>query len=324
MFVEDGRGRITIFTETIGNAIGQALHDGTTTYTYGPSGEVATVKDTKENITRIAYDASGRRTSISDPEHGVDHFEWNGFGDLVQEIDGNQQVRTYIPDELGRVRQAITPDGLTSFDWDTATNGIGSLGNTTSPDGVDCTYAFDTFGRPSGQSWTVSTGNPGADGTYSIGVTYDNAGRPSNITYPAVAGQTALTIRQAYAPNGGVSGLFRGSAAVWTVNARDAAARVSLETAANGVATSHDFTPATGLLREIKSTRGTQTLRDLVYDYDEAHNLHQRTTDGQVEVFGYDTIDSLITWSRETLQRTLAPSSRTTTSATCSLASSGR
>ena len=60
--------------------------------------------------------------------------------------------------------------------------------------------------------------------------------------------------------------------------------------------TSHDYVVETGLLRETKSTVGSRVLRDLVYDYDEARNPKQRTVDGQIELFGHDLLDRLVTW----------------------------
>jgi len=288
----DGDGRVTSATDSSLNA--------TTHYTYGPFGLLHTATDGKGNVTTIGRDASGRQISLDDPNGGHNTMKWNGFDDLVQVTDGDNQVTTNVPDALGRIAQSITPEGTVVYNWDVAANGIGSMGSTTSPDNVDCTYSYDNFGRAAGQSWTLRTGVAGADGTYSLRLSYDAQGRPSVLTYPSVAGQTALKVQMTYAPNGEVSGVIRlpSNTPLITINSRDARGNVTKETAGNGVVTTHDYEVTTGLLHEIKSTSGSTTLRDLTYAYDGGTRLNRRTTDGSIEQFGYDPLDRLTSWEQ--------------------------
>ena len=227
-------------------------------------------------------------------------YKWNGFGDLVQSTDADNHVATLIPDPLGRTQQTTTPDGLTIYNWDTAANGIGRIGSSTSPDNIDCTYSYDGAGRPNGQSWTLRTGNTAVDGTYALGISYDSVGRSSIVTYPSVGGGAPVQIQRTYFPNGTLSSLVRVSTGqpIWTVNSRNPRNQVSQETAANNVGTSHGYDQATGLIHEIKSTLGTQTIRDLLYAYDPGRRLQQRTIDGQVERFSYDMLNRLTSWEQ--------------------------
>jgi len=296
---DDGRGRITRLSEG-GNGVPGSSGSVQVTYTYGPFGMPHTIKDSKGNTTTFTFDASGRKTSIKEPDTGTTSFRWNGFGDLVQSTDADTQVVTVVPDPLGRTLQTITPDGVTVYTWDTSPNGVGQLGSTTSPDNVDCGYAYDSLGRLFAQTWTLRTGNSAVDGSYTVGVSYDGVGRPSVITYPSVANGTAVAIQRNYAPNGTLSSLQRVSTGekIWTVTARTPRNQVSDELAANGVETTHDYDPATGLIQEIKSTLGSSTLRDASYSYDRAHRLQKRIIDGQTETFGYDVLHRLKSWEQ--------------------------
>ncbi|HVZ89198.1 MAG TPA: RHS repeat-associated core domain-containing protein [Polyangia bacterium] len=288
----DGNGRVIQVTDSSLNA--------TVNYTYGPFGLLRTATDPGGNVTTVGYDGSGRRTSIDAPNGGHTTLKWNGFGDLVQATDGDGQLLTNIPDPLGRITQMIRPEGTTIYNWDTSANGLGQIGNTTSPDNIDCTYGYDNFGRSSSQAWTLRTGVPGADGTYTASVSYDSQGRPSTITYPAVANQASIMVQITYAANGQMSGVVRLPARtpLFTINTRDAFGHVTSETAGNGVVTTHDYDPATGALQEIKSTSGSTLLRDLVYGYDVAVRLQTRTTDGAVEQFDYDVLNRLAGWEQ--------------------------
>jgi RHS repeat-associated protein len=165
---------------------------------------------------------------------------------------------------------------------------------------VDCGYSYDNFGRLSGQTWTLHTGNSAVDGTYSVAVSYDGVGRPSIITYPAVGSQSAVQIQRKYFPNGALSSLQRVSTGqtIWTVTSRTPRNQVGDEIAGNGVETLHSYDPATGLVQEIKSTLNSAVVRDALYSYDAGHRLHHRTIDGNNELFGYDVFSRLTTWEQ--------------------------
>jgi RHS repeat-associated protein len=296
---DDGRGLLLSRSDFVMKPGDSSGHDVGQSYRYGPFGVLARIDVANGPSTKIRYDASGRRISFDDPDTGHSTYTWNGFGDLMQETDANHDVTTYVPDALGRVQQVITADGVTNYELDTAPNGIGRLAKTTSPDEVDCAYSYDGAGRLTTQTWTLRTGIAAADGTYTMATSYDGAGRPSSITYPAVAGQAPLALDRTYGPNGMLSSIGRqGAQALWTANTRNARGLITKETTANGVQTTYDYPAATGLLREVTSRDlSEQVIRDLVYDYDGARRVRQRTTDGQsVEIFRYDTIDRLVDW----------------------------
>jgi RHS repeat-associated protein len=297
--VEDGRGLLIAKSEFVQKPGDVAGHNVSQSYRYGPFGVAVGIDVTDGPSTTITPDASGRRTALDDPDTGHSTYTWNGFGDLIQSTDAKNEVKTYVPDALGRVSQVVTVDGTTTYEWDSAPNGIGKLAKTTSPDSVDCSYGYDPAGRSSSTTWTLRTGIAGADGAYTIATGYDPAGRVSSLSYPGVAGQPPVVLSHSYAPNGSLSAVLRASSslALWTANTRNARGQVTAETAGNGVVTTYDYPDPMGLLHEVTSTLGTQVVRDLVYDYDDARRLKQRTTDGQlVEIFQYDTIDRLVDW----------------------------
>jgi RHS repeat-associated protein len=303
--VDDGRGLVLSSTNLVQNPTEASGHTVTQTFKYGPFGEMASVTVGNGPTTTIKYDASGRRIEFDDPDRGHTTSRWNGFGDPIEETDADGSVTVYTPDALGRVQQVMTADGITTYEWDTAANGIGAMSKTTSPDNVVCQYTYDSAGRPAGQAWTLNTGIAGVDGTYSVGLSYDQSGRLATVTYPSVAGQPPVAVDRTYFPNGRLAGLLRDGTQepLWTANSHNERGQIASETAGNGVSTTYDFPSATGLLHEVTSSSSAgQVLRDIVYEYDEGHRTKQRTTDGQVEIFQHDTLDRLVDWQTGAVQ----------------------
>src|SRR5262249_43501790 len=90
-----------------------------------------------------------------------------------------------------------TPDGVTTWNWDTAINGLGLLATATSPDGIVTRWTYDGFSRLSDVTWTV-----GAE-SFTISRSYDGFGRLSTVTYPAVPGRAArFAVDYTYSPSG--------------------------------------------------------------------------------------------------------------------------
>ena len=80
-----------------------------TRYWYDPLGNPLIVQDEEGNMIVNIHDSLSRKTYISDPNMGQKTYEYNGFGDLVQERDGQQLesglYNFYTYDYNGRLKE---------------------------------------------------------------------------------------------------------------------------------------------------------------------------------------------------------------------------
>ncbi len=167
-------------------------------YTATKSGAVDRVIDDQGHVTETTYDRLGRPVRQDDPSRGVTLATYNGFGETksTQHVaSGETKTTTY--DDLGRMLTATSVDGLTSYTWDVAANGIGRLARAMSPDQVKTEYRYDGLGRTAGIDQSLAQASAA-----SLDFGYDpSTGRLATIDYPEATGQ-ANRLRIAYAYNG--------------------------------------------------------------------------------------------------------------------------
>lgn len=169
------------------------LDDGEATYTYDPSGRLASIitpQSPTSNLTySYTYDWLGRRLSASDPDTGTTSYTYDAMGNVtaVDDAMDNTTVGTLHTsyDVLGRPleRDRVVTGGATTalaeWAYDTAPNGKGLLSSATSH-------------QPSGDFTTTING-------------YDQRGRVSSVTrgYPATitgegTGQASVQLSYGY------------------------------------------------------------------------------------------------------------------------------
>ncbi len=136
--------------------------DVATTFLYGDFDELLTVTDpTLHNVTTMAYDQLGRRTVLQDPDTGTSTSHYNGFGELTRvdapSVDASPLPTStkYAHDVLGRITEALSPDGTTKLTWDTSPNGVGQLASRSSPDGTTETFTYNALGQLTQQAWQI-------------------------------------------------------------------------------------------------------------------------------------------------------------------------
>lgn len=277
----------------------------TTTYEYGPFGVLLKTRDSAGNETTFEYDRWGRPTRQLTPDSGEALTKFNPFGDIIETKDGAGTVTQFQHDPHGRVTQAeSTRDGRTTFVWDQGEHAKGQLTTSTrhgepstTLDDITLGYTFDNQARLDTEFWNIETR------TYSVSRTYDSHGRPAQLAYPTVNGQT-LRIEYSYSPwNGqldaikepGPNGLTH-----WQLAAVDKTGRLSEESFGNGVL-SHRRYDAMGRLKFIdtKNQSTGERVQALAYDYESGGNLTKRydLVARTSESFSYDTLDRLTQWS---------------------------
>ena len=74
-----------------------------TNYFYDSEGNLIQIKDTKNNITTMAYDKLGRKISMRDPDMGFWQYGYDAEGNLSFQIDSKNQRMDFQYDVLNRL-----------------------------------------------------------------------------------------------------------------------------------------------------------------------------------------------------------------------------
>ena len=241
-----------------------------TEFEYGPFNLLKHVWDPARNLTRLYYDVLGRRTLVFDPDTGWSSTTYNAFGQTTSTSTAAGGFVSYDVDLLGRIEVVHSSLGDSTFEWDTAPNGIGKLAWASGVGPVRTEFVYDSLGRESGRIWTVGRERFAATSSY------DEFGRLLTIQYPEVQ-ERRLVTRFGYTLSGDLESIRDDATRVvyWQVGARSNLGQVTRETYGNGVSTERQYDPI-GQLRFLTSTAGNATIQRLEYDYDITGNLSDR------------------------------------------------
>nr|VFK45027.1 MAG: RHS repeat-associated core domain-containing protein [Candidatus Kentron sp. TC] len=122
-------------------------------------------------ITRIGYDLRGNKVWMQDPDMGRWEYAYNAFGELISQTNAKGQTVAMEYDALGRMVRRQEPEGVTTWQYDSAERGVGKLISVQAPGGFLKEFAYDALGRPA-----ASTSH--ADNqTFVVATRYDKFGR---------------------------------------------------------------------------------------------------------------------------------------------------
>ncbi len=227
---------------------------------------------------------------MSEPNSGTSTFTYNGFGELKTQTNAANQTVSLSYDKLGRVLTRTETEGVTTFEYDSAAQGIGQLARESSGDFVR-SYFYDQLSRP------VSTVESHGFHSFAVSRSYDGYGRPDAMTYP-----TGLATRQVYTANGHLSEVQNAATTqlYWRALAVNPRGQITQEVQGNGVVTDRAFDANTGLIDGITSTLGAAgDVQKEEFDFDLIGNLtarrDKRYSTTFSETFGYDTLNRLQT-----------------------------
>lgn len=279
-------------TQTSRNWQGQVVqvvdaNNKTTTFDRTVYGWLAKATDPLGNQVTNIYDAYGHLTARNDPDLGNWTYTYDPLGQLTSQTDAKGQVTNFSYDRLGRKTQRSEPSVTASWNWDTATKGVGRLASSSTNFGVSKSYQYDSFGRPASQS-TIVDGN-----TYTVTTGYDVYGRPETLNYPS-----GFAVKNVYNSLGYLYEVRNATsnALVWRVVAQSAAG-ITDEDFGNGTGLLRVFDPNTQRLTQIGTVRDSDStlLQNFVYGYDLVGNLASRTetTQSASETFSFDSRNRL-------------------------------
>ncbi|MEZ5525280.1 MAG: hypothetical protein R3E62_10035 [Pseudomonadales bacterium] len=277
--------------------------------------------------TTLAYDLLGRKTSMDDPDKGHWEYDYNAFGELVEQRDakGQKSVMTY--DTLGRqkTRQDYKAgnvlEGDTTWTYNNGTdpansNGLGQVLNVVdSVSGYVKLVNYDVYGRA--DETVTSLGVNGADGDHYEKVTYDGFGRTLDVFDAARDNNSYGTngVKNIYNSYGylhkvvdvEIDGSGNPNQTYYEVLEMDAFGNVTRERLGNGYTTTRSYDSKTGRQTNMIATLGVSihTLIDVGSEWDELGNLTRRTqkrydnsnvlASDREETFGYDGLNRLTT-----------------------------
>jgi RHS repeat-associated protein len=270
-----------------------------TRFEYGPFGEPTKTVAADGTTKTMEYDVLGRRKRLIDPAStGTTITTYTAFGEIATETNGAGDVTEYRYDALSRLRSVTSPDGVATYRWDTAPNGIGKPVNSRSADGVGTNYRYDPLGRPSTTTWVVE------DTQYQVAYGYDEIGRQDSLTYPEIPGADTprFEVNYQYNPFGYLEQVSDAATGTpyWTGQGRDAAGQLTNEQFGNGVVNEYTYRELTGLLSAMTSTGpGTVgTIGEITYSYDDNRNVTDRwdRANNHRDRFFHDELNRIDRW----------------------------
>jgi RHS repeat-associated protein len=257
---------------------------GVLSYQYDAIGNLIKTIDVEGNVTRIEYDDRGNETLLDDPNLGTRRYSYNVFGEVIAEVDAKQQIRRYDYDQLGRLVRQREPEGVSTWQYDTAPNGIGLLNKVTGPRGYQYLLSYDSLSRLKTTTLTPETGSA----SYTISNEYDSLSRLKKLVYPS-----GFSVQYVYNGYGYLKQITADDHAtpVWQADQVNARGQLMQQTLGNGAVTAYSYDGTTGYLRGI-STPGIQ---NLTYDYNDIGSLTRRSDVLQniSETFQYDGLERL-------------------------------
>ncbi|TGM95209.1 hypothetical protein EHR06_19060 [Leptospira dzoumogneensis] len=194
LYVEDSGNdgvvaQIGFCYDLAGNRIKKSdLNDGTPLNCSDISTGIANKDVSGKNQAYWSYDGFGKVKVQSDPDLGVQKYEYTAFGDLSKSTDAKNIVTTFGYDPLGRMNTKVQPEGTTYLTYDSLSGSQNSLGKLVKvEDQVQTkTFSYDKLGRIKKE--TRSFKNiplKNGDVPYITEYEYDLLGRVSKIDYPA-------------------------------------------------------------------------------------------------------------------------------------------
>lgn len=260
-------------------------------------GNLLKTRDALGNQIVNGYDRRGRRTSMNDPNTGLWTYDYNALGELIWQQSPNQRAAasatTMTYDVLGRITTKAQAEFTSTWTYDSCTKGVGKPCSVSSTHGVNKTFNYDGYGRPSSSTVAIS-GGP----TFTSRVAYDSfSGRIASRTYP-----TGAQVGIEYSTLGFVSRTYnvQTQQTYFTALYANAWGRLEAYRQGNNVETAVAYDPYRSRILRIGAGNDNSVV-SRTYTWDNVGNLRTRAEDPDgsgpaaavTEDFVYDAINRL-------------------------------
>jgi RHS repeat-associated protein len=293
------------------------LHE--TKYKYDGDGNLEVKTDPELHETVNTYDADNEQTKVKEPNGTVTETGYDGSGKVTSQTDGNKNETKYVRNILEQITEVVDPlSRKTTKEYDLA----GNLKALTDPKGRTTTYAYDAANRPKEVSYSDGktpavkyeynsdgkrTKMTDGTGTTTYGYDqldrltetenghkeiakyeYDLANEQTKITYP-----NTKSVTRAYDKAGRLEKVTDWSSNV-TKFAYDADSDLKTTTYPTGTTNVDTYTyDETDAIKEVKMTKGAETLASLLYTRNKDSQVKGATSKGlpgeEKPAYEYDT-----------------------------------
>lgn len=192
-----------------------------TTYSFNEFGQPTTISNNfagtgQYNIT-MQFDALGRQSGLNDPNAGNCTYQYNAFGELIQQVTPNGTYNMQY-DVLGRVTQKTDGANNTyNYQYETSNSGKGQLKQITGAN-VTTEYKYDDFSRLTEKKETLTADNK----IFKSNFTYNKYGQLINQTYPS-----GFVTKNEYDNIGNLIKIKNGNTTIWELNTMAAPGMIS-------------------------------------------------------------------------------------------------
>jgi|GEM_PF-1703743 len=276
-YLMNNRDQVIEVVDNIGNSI---------KYDYNSGGNLLSTTDPKHNSIVSEYDERGYKTKMIDPDIGTFYYEYNGFGELINQTDSKGDTIQMKYDLIGRLVQKKEKEGLTSWTYDMAPNGIGLLQSVKNYDNSGDSYSYDQFGRVTQSAKTI------AGKTYPIQIKYDNLSRINSVIYPS-----GLQVNRIYNGSGFLKEVRRASDhfLYWQAVKVNALGLLQIQHQGTSVESEYYYNAYTSVLDSLRSQNSSSFLNRWHFTFDDIGNLTKRECLdlNKSENFEYDGLNRL-------------------------------
>jgi RHS repeat-associated protein len=277
----DGANHDVVTSEWDGVGTASTLPEYRTRAVYDVLGNNTTVTDSLGNVSTMGWDSLGRKISMSDPDGGLWTYDYDAAGHLTSQTDANKKTLTSTyNDPLGRLTSVSAGTTvLITNHYDETGHGAGNgrLTSTTDVSG-STSWSFDTMGRTTEQTKTIG------GVAYTVGQTFDPAGRRKSLTYPD--GQIITYTYDASGCVTTVAGYVTAAVCTPTQNS---------QTLGNGVVMTQNLDPNRIWLASDTAVKGTTVLQNESYTYRTDGRVSAKTSSDATDqwTYGYDNLGRL-------------------------------
>jgi RHS repeat-associated protein len=254
-------------------------------HTYYNSGKTHTIKvDGNElSLREYKYDVNDNLKEYYDASQDTLKYDYNAFGELIKETNANGQETFYNGyDNLGRIHEIVTPEGITSYSYDLQKKG--KLDYIDGPT-EQIFYSYDNLLRTTDIEESIDNGS---EDKYRISYSFDECSRIKNITYP-----TGYSIRNVYNQYGYQSKIIENvsNKVIWSAQKMNARQQYEEIKYGEKVSQFYNYFDNTGHVKSILSPN----LQNNSYTWYDNGNIRTRQTlRGKKEEFLYDKLNRLI------------------------------
>ncbi|MGA4979370.1 SpvB/TcaC N-terminal domain-containing protein [Streptomyces cinereoruber] len=251
-----------------------------TSYAYDPMGQITTITDDKNNVTRAGYDALGRRISFDSPDAGRSETRYDLAGNVTSKVTANLRAAAkaveydYEYSRLKAIRYPTFPENNVSYEYGTPGAPDNAASRVTEVHDAAGTVkrAYGALGEVTKETRTITAVHD-APRTYTTAWRYDAFNRVLQMTYPD--GEVLTYDYDSGGQVGRATGSKNGTSYTYLDRVDyDKFGQKILQQTGNGVRTTYTYDAEDRRLAALKSAAPSGTaFQNLGYTYDKIGNI---------------------------------------------------